>query len=300
MTSVVAVAATTSPVARTSATPLTTWWVRPDRRRSVSRAAAASGGLPQISSSVATSVSTPSTISPSARAGGERLAQRVLARDGLGRAGVLLDDVDGPLDERHPELLAGSRGAGASGSPRTSVSGAQLREEEGRLARRRLVGVRAVDHVLADLEREVAADRARRGLERVGRADDLARGDDGLVALEDHGDQRAGGDELDELAEERLALVLGVVLLGEVARRAVMCLSATMRRPLRSKRAMISPVRPRANASGLTRMRVRSMGRALLGVLIEVALRRTPSPRARARSRRCSSAGGACGCAARA
>src|SRR3954447_25341656 len=32
-----------------------------------------------------------------------------------------------------------------------------------------------------------------------------------------------------------------------------------MRRPLRSKRAMISPVRLRANASGLTRMRVRSM-----------------------------------------
>src|SRR3954453_3134221 len=39
-----------------------------------------------------------------------------------------------------------------------------------------------------------------------------------------------------------------------------MCLMATMCRPLRSKRAMISPVRPRANASGLTRMRVRSTG----------------------------------------
>src|SRR3954452_7054965 len=37
-----------------------------------------------------------------------------------------------------------------------------------------------------------------------------------------------------------------------------MCLRATIVRPLRSKRAMISPVRPRANASGLTRMRVRS------------------------------------------
>src|SRR6478609_1558809 len=43
---------------------------------------------------------------------------------------------------------------------------------------------------------------------------------------------------------------------------------AAMRRPLRSKRAMISPVRPRANASGLTRMRVRSIGRALLGFLL--------------------------------
>src|SRR5919198_5233959 len=39
-----------------------------------------------------------------------------------------------------------------------------------------------------------------------------------------------------------------------------MSLSATMRSPLRSKRAMISPVRPRSNASGLTRMRVRSIG----------------------------------------
>src|SRR4051794_41004961 len=37
-----------------------------------------------------------------------------------------------------------------------------------------------------------------------------------------------------------------------------MYLRATISRPLRSKRAMISPVRPRANASGLTRIRVRS------------------------------------------
>src|SRR5829696_7843819 len=39
----------------------------------------------------------------------------------------------------------------------------------------------------------------------------------------------------------------------------VMYLRVATRRPLRSKRAMISPVRLRANASGLTRMRVRSM-----------------------------------------
>src|SRR3712207_223873 len=89
-------------------------------------------------------------------------------------------------------------------------------EEEVGLALGRLVGVRAVDHVLADLEGEVAADRAGRGLERVRRADDLAGGLHGLVALEDHGDERAARDEVDELAEERLALVLGVVLLGEL------------------------------------------------------------------------------------
>src|SRR4051812_11207248 len=42
-----------------------------------------------------------------------------------------------------------------------------------------------------------------------------------------------------------------------------MCLAATIFRPLRSKRAMISPESPRANASGLTRIRVLSvaMGR---------------------------------------
>src|SRR5437016_6012626 len=43
-----------------------------------------------------------------------------------------------------------------------------------------------------------------------------------------------------------------------------MCFSAAMRRPLRSKRAMISPVSPRLNASGLTRMSVRSIGRGRL------------------------------------
>ena len=58
-----------------------------------------------------------------------------------------------------------------------------------------------------------------RGLERVRGADHLAGGLDRLVALEHHRDERAGGDELDELAEERLAVVLGVVLLGQVLGR---------------------------------------------------------------------------------
>src|SRR3954447_1825203 len=37
-----------------------------------------------------------------------------------------------------------------------------------------------------------------------------------------------------------------------------MCSRATMRRPLRSKRAITSPLRPRAKASGFTRIRVLS------------------------------------------
>src|SRR4051794_26338848 len=45
-----------------------------------------------------------------------------------------------------------------------------------------------------------------------------------------------------------------------------MSLSCARCRPLRSKRAMISPVRRRANASGLTRIRVRSIYVQLLKV----------------------------------
>ena len=58
------------------------------------------------------------------------------------------------------------------------------------------------------------------GLDRVGGADQLPGGRDRLDALEHGGDQRAAGDELDELAEERLVGVLGVVLVrGGLARR---------------------------------------------------------------------------------
>ena len=97
------------------------------------------------------------------------------------------------------------------------MAGRQLAEEQRGLARGRLGRVRAVDHVLARLDREVAADAAGRRLERVGRADHLARGLDGVLALEHHRDDRPRGDEVDELAEERALGVLGVVVLGELA-----------------------------------------------------------------------------------
>ena len=73
-----------------------------------------------------------------------------------------------------------------------------------------------MDHVLADLDREVAADRAGRRLERVGGADHLAGGADRVLALQHERDDRPARDELDQLTEERLAVVLGVVLLGQV------------------------------------------------------------------------------------
>src|SRR5689334_1943413 len=46
-----------------------------------------------------------------------------------------------------------------------------------------------------------------------------------------------------------------------------MCLRAAMRRPLRSKRAITSPVSPRANASGFTRISVLSKGVLPFGVV---------------------------------
>src|SRR3954469_21897736 len=84
------------------------------------------------------------------------------------------------------------------------------------LALGRLVGVGAVDHVEGHLEREVAADRAGGGLDRVGGADQLPGGFYRFGALEDHRHQGAAGDEGDELAEEGLVAVLGVVLVGDL------------------------------------------------------------------------------------
>src|SRR3954462_14580396 len=44
-----------------------------------------------------------------------------------------------------------------------------------------------------------------------------------------------------------------------------MCFMAAIFRPLRSKRATISPVRPRSKASGFTRIRVRSKSSSMGG-----------------------------------
>ena len=49
-----------------------------------------------------------------------------------------------------------------------------------------------------DLEPEVAADRAGRGLQRVGGPDHVARRNDRLMSLEDRGDKRATRDEADD------------------------------------------------------------------------------------------------------
>ena len=70
-----------------------------------------------------------------------------------------------------------SRGSpAAAGSRMRGRPSGQLGEPDPDLALGRLVGVGAVDHVEGHLEREVAADRAGRGLDRVGGADQLAGG----------------------------------------------------------------------------------------------------------------------------
>src|SRR4051812_48511270 len=98
---------------------------------------------------------------------------------------------------------------------RDSPSG-ELGEPDPDLPLGRLVGVGAVDHVEGHLEGEVAADRAGSGLDRVGGANQLARRLHRFGALEHHRHQGAAGDEGDELAEEGLVGVLGVVVVGDL------------------------------------------------------------------------------------
>src|SRR5688500_1362543 len=159
-----------------------------------------------------TSVSAPSTSSPStARA----LRTAFSTTTSRGSPSVTSSTSAGSTRNSIPSC---SRIRFRCGEREASTSTAlQLGEEELRLALGRLVRVGPVDHVLPDLERVVTADRARVRLERVSGADHLACRDDRLVPLEHHRDERPAGDERDELVEERLALVLRVMLGGQVA-----------------------------------------------------------------------------------
>src|SRR4051812_22309019 len=114
-------------------------------------------------------------------------------------------------------MEAPEEGTGATRTwPRSRITGSQVGEPELQLALGRLRRVRAVDQVVLGLQREVAADGARGGLlDRVGAAGQLAERGDGARALDGERDQRARGDELQQVAEERTLLVLGVVLLGQ-------------------------------------------------------------------------------------
>src|SRR5579875_3195543 len=90
----------------------------------------------------------------------------------------------------------------------------ELREKDLDFPGRRVRRVRAVHDVLRNLQRVIAPDRARSSGNRIGRARQRAERLDRARPLRDQGHQRAGRDELDERAEERLAGVLGVVQFG--------------------------------------------------------------------------------------
>ena len=223
--------------------------VRPARRARYSRAWAASRGLPRMSPSTATSVSAPSTSVARHR---QRLAARVLLGDGDRVAVRLLLDVRRRGRRRRRRAARGSRAAGGDADASAQSSGknrpASRTPDSGEsepwtmfwptaIAKSpRIEPVVASSGLVAPITWRAA-----------------------LIASSPSSTIATIGPEVmnvDELAEERPLGVLGVVLLGEVLGHGHVLAPRRSCRPLRSKRAMISPVRPRANASGLTRISV--------------------------------------------
>src|SRR5215210_5625396 len=220
-TPVTATSVRSSPWSR-SATPPITSCQRPDSSRSQRSASAASAGFPWARPSHTTMLSAASTRSP----GTARSFRSALCRTSSRGSPSLSSSTSGRATRksipswrrialRRGELEARMRGLGAMRAERGSAG--ELREEQPDLAGGGLGRVGAMDHVGLHLQRVVAADRAGGGLDRVGGADRLAGGPDRLVPLEDERDERAAGDELDQLAEEGALPVLRVVLLGELA-----------------------------------------------------------------------------------
>src|SRR5437764_1116421 len=96
-----------------------------------------------------------------------------------------------------------------------SGSVGEAREPEGDLPLGTVRRVRGVHQVLPVGQGEVAADRTGGGLAPVGGADQCAYHLDRLIPGQDRGDQRTAGHELLQRRVERLADVVGVVLVGE-------------------------------------------------------------------------------------
>src|SRR5215211_2476309 len=90
-------------------------------------------------------------------------------------------------------------------------------EEEIQLPGGALWGVGAVDQVVRHTQGQVPAEGTGGGVGGVGRAHEGTHRLDGALAPNPHRDDGGRGDELDQLLEEGLLAVLGVVLLGEFA-----------------------------------------------------------------------------------
>ena len=72
-----------------------------------------------------------------------------------------------------------------------------------------------MDHVASQLQGEVAADGAGPGCRGIGRAHRAAHGLNGIGAFQHAHDNWARRDELDQSFEERFALVLAIVPIGQ-------------------------------------------------------------------------------------
>src|SRR5436309_2621324 len=106
-----------------------------------------------------------------------------------------------------------------SSRERSMVITSSVPEPEPDLLRGGLGGVGAVDQVFLDIQAIIGAQGAGRRLERPGGAHDLPDGRDRAVSFQDHRDDRAGGDELHDALEERLAAVHAIVILRQRPRR---------------------------------------------------------------------------------
>src|SRR5215210_5218953 len=210
-TRVTATSVRSLPCSRIAMPPITSCQ-RPDSSCSQASASAASAGLPWARSSHTTMLSTARTSSPGTA---RSLSSAFWTTSSRGSPSVSSSTSGASTEKSTPSCSRIARLRGEL-EARIRRSGAKLREEQAGLARGRFGRVRAVDQVGLHLEAEVTADRPGRRLDRVRRADHLASGLDGLVPLQDERHERAAGDELHELPEERPLCVLGVVLLGEV------------------------------------------------------------------------------------
>ena len=74
-----------------------------------------------------------------------------------------------------------------------------------------------MDHIAADVDGQITADRAGLSLERFGRTDQLAGAGDHTVAFPHHGHHRAGGNEVNKTSKERTLPMHAIVLLSQLS-----------------------------------------------------------------------------------